>query len=129
MISAPNVTIYRPTLVIKYKKYYFYFSNRFLHILLPKGNCLVGFIQEKCRLNTKLTIFWQFWPQNVTFYKPTLVMNCKNPLFFYFYNSFLHILLPKGDFFGGLGGFIKEKCRLDTKIPIFWWFWPQNVTF
>ena len=46
----------------------------------------------------------------------------KTHFFFHFYNSFLHILLPKGDFFGGLGGFIGEKCWLNTKIPIFWQF-------
>ena len=41
-----------------------------------------------------------FGPKIVTFNGPTLVMNCKKSLlFFYFSNSFLHIVLPKGDFF------------------------------
>ena len=61
-----------------------------------------GFISEKCWLNTKIPIFWRFWPQNLTFYCPTLVMNCKKSLFF-----FIFPIVPY------------TFCCLKV---IFWWF-------
>ena len=63
---------------------------------------LGGFIGEKFWLNTKIPIFWRFWPQNVTFYHPTLVMNCKKPLLFFTFTIVTYML-----------------CSLWV---IFWWF-------
>ena len=78
----------------------FYFSNSFLDIVLPKGDFLVvwGFFGEKCWSNAKIPIFWGFLSQNVTFYRPTLVMMCEQIIMFCFYNSFVYIMLPKDDF-------------------------------
>ena len=51
-----------------------------------------GFIGKKCWLNTKIPIFWQFRSQNVTLYRPTLVMNSKKSLLFFTLPIFPKIL-------------------------------------
>ena len=63
---------------------------------------LVSFIGEKFELKTKIPIFWRFWPQNVTVYRPTLVMNRKIIIMFFTFAVVPYIL-----------------CYL---MVIFWWF-------
>ena len=69
--------------------------------MLPNYEFLVVWevFSQKFGLITKIPIISRFWPQNVTFYCPTMVMNCeKSLLIFTFLMVALHIMLPKGDF-------------------------------
>ena len=50
----------------------------------------------------------------------TLLVKSDKPFyFFYFSNSSIHIVLPKGHFL----------VVWQVEIPIFGWYWPQNETF
>ena len=107
--------------------YFFHFCSSIVYIVLPKVNFsdgLVGFIGEKFCWNTKIPTFWRFWPQNVTVYRPTLVMNRKIIIMFFTFAAVTYILCYLMVIFGGLVEFIVEKFCWNTKIPIFWRFWP-----
>ena len=90
---------------------------------------LLRFIGKKYWLNTKISIFWRFWPQNVTFYCPTLVMNCKKLLFLFTFPILLYTLCCPKVIFWWFGRSYWWEIFINTKITIFWRFWPQNVTF